>query len=159
MSGFGLAKTPDDAKFQELVLHICRRSEGDATFGAVKLNKLLFYADFLAYRQFGSAITWQPCQRLENGPAPKRLLPILKKMEARRDIATQEVNYFGRKQKRSVALREPDLSRFSAAEIALVDALIESCLGKSAKDMSQMSHTFIGWSCAQDGETSRMQWR
>jgi hypothetical protein len=152
MSGLGLAKTPDDGKFQELVLYICRRSEGDAAFGAVKLNKLLFYADFLAYRQLGDAITWQPYQRLENGPAPKRMVPTLKKMETRGDLASAEVNYYGHKQKRSMALREPDLSRFSGEEVALIDSLIESFWGKSAKAMSEMSHAFIGWSQANDGE-------
>jgi hypothetical protein len=152
MSAHSPAKKPDDGKFRELVLHICRRSEGDRPFGAVKLNKLLFYADFLAYRQLGNAITWQPYQRLENGPAPKRLVPILKKMELNHDLATGEVSYYGFKQKRAVALREPDLSRFTGEEIAVVDGLIEAFSGKSAKEMSDMSHAFIGWSCAQDGE-------
>ncbi|HUY37025.1 MAG TPA: Panacea domain-containing protein [Pirellulales bacterium] len=152
MSGFGLAKTPDDSKFRELVLYICRMSEGDAPFGAVKLNKLLFYADFLAYRQLGHAITWHVYQRLENGPAPRRLLPILEKMEDRGDIATGEVRYHGFIQKRTCALREPDLSRFTGEEIALVDGLIADCWGKNAKTMSEMSHAFRGWSQARDGE-------
>ncbi len=134
------------------MLYICRRSEGDAPFGAVKLNKLLFYADFLAYRQLGHAITWHPYQRLENGPAPKRLLPILNKMEEQGDLATGEVLYYGYAQKRSCALREPDLSRFTGEEIALVDGLIQDCWGKGAKAMSEMSHAFLGWIQAKNGE-------
>ena len=154
MTGLSVTKAhPDDGKFRELVLYICRRSEGDESFGAVKLNKLLFYADFLAYRQLGRAITWQPYQRLENGPAPRRLLPILKKMESSGDIATREIRYYGFMQKQSCALREPDLSRFSGDEIALVDRIIEACRGKSAKAMSEMSHAFRGWRQASDGET------
>ena len=33
---------PDDAKLKELILLICKESEDDPRFGAVKLNKLLF---------------------------------------------------------------------------------------------------------------------
>jgi hypothetical protein len=153
MADFGLAKAPDNAKFRELVLYLCRRSEGDATFGATKLNKLLFYSDFLAYRQLGEAITWQPYQRLKNGPAPKRLLPIVKKMEQNRDIAARQVRYYGRLQRQYCALREPNLSRFSGEEIALVDWLIKECWGKNAKEMSEMSHSFRGWRQARDRET------
>ena len=69
---------PDDEKFKELVLYVCHKSAGDAPFGATKLNKLLFYADFLAYKQLGSAVTKHAYQRLPNGPAPRAILPILR---------------------------------------------------------------------------------
>lgn len=152
MTGFFQAHKPNDAKFRELVLHVCRQSEGDAPFGAVKLNKILFYSDFVAYVQFGHAITWQPYQRLENGPAPKRLLPIVKKMEEHGEIATREVPYYGRTQRQYWALREPDLSQFTGDEIALVDRIIRECWGKHARAMSDMSHEFRGWQQAKDGE-------
>lgn len=153
MTGSALSHRPDDAKFRELLLYICRQSEGDAPFGAVKLNKLLFYSDFIAYLQFGNAITWQPYQRLDNGPAPKKMLPTVKKMEERGDLATREVRYYGLLQRQYCALRDPDLSRFSGDEIALVDRIIRECWGKNAKAMSEMSHSFRGWQQAKDGET------
>jgi hypothetical protein len=147
------SKKPDDVKLRELVLHICRRSEGDAPFGATKLNKLLFLADFLAYRQLGSAITWHSYQRLPNGPAPRAILPILREMQKRGEVALGKHNYYGRIQKKAHALRDADLSRFTAAEIALVDDVIQECWGKNAKEMSLLSHGFRGWKLAEDGET------
>jgi hypothetical protein len=57
-------------------LLIATRSEGDEPFGAVKLNKLLFYADFFAYVKFGECITGQEYQKLAQGPAPRRMLPV-----------------------------------------------------------------------------------
>lgn len=152
MVGLGIARDPDDEKFRELVLYICRRSEGDAAFGATKLNKLLFFSDFLAYRQLGQAITWQPYQRLENGPAPKKLLPIVKKMVRNGDVVAREVRYYGRLQRQYCALREPNLSRFTGEEIAIVDWVIDECRGKNAKAMTEMSHSFRGWRQAEDGE-------
>jgi hypothetical protein len=144
---------PDDEKLRELILHICRRSEGDPKFGATKLNKLLFFADFLAYRQFGSSITRHTYQRLPKGPAPRSIVPILRDMEMRREIARSEHDYYGKKQFKAVALRDADLSRFSGPEIGLVDSIIGDCWGETAKQISDMSHRFIGWKLAEDGET------
>ncbi|HET6882809.1 MAG TPA: Panacea domain-containing protein [Pirellulales bacterium] len=153
MANLPNTKMPDDEKLRELILHICRRSEGDPKFGATKLNKLLFYADFLAYRQLGVPITGHSYQRLPNGPAPRSIVPFLRSMEARGDIARSEHDYFGKKQIKAVALRDADLSRFTGAEIGLVDSIIGDCWGKTAKQISDMSHRFIGWMLAEDGET------
>ena len=44
-------------KFRELLVYVSKKCEDDPTFGAVKLNKILYYADFAAYRQGGKPIT------------------------------------------------------------------------------------------------------
>jgi hypothetical protein len=37
-----MAERFDQRRFEELILFVARRCEGDSTFGATKLNKLLF---------------------------------------------------------------------------------------------------------------------
>src|SRR6266849_8660441 len=98
-------RIPDNEKFRELILFMAEKSEGDRPFGAIKLNKLLFYADFLAFLTLGKAITWQPYQKLENGPAPRRLLPVASEMEEEEVIAYTERDYYGKRQRRMLALR------------------------------------------------------
>jgi hypothetical protein len=142
---------PDDEKFKELIVYITRRSEGDEPFGMTKLNKLLFLADFVSYAVRGEAITWQEYQALDQGPAPRRLLPILEQLED--SIVIGEREYYGLKQKRPHALRDPDLSRFTAEEVAFVDALIQEWWGVSASGISEASHRFIGWQVTAKGET------
>jgi len=44
-------------KFRELILYIARKSEDDPKFGAVKLNKILFFSDFAAFRAFGKIVS------------------------------------------------------------------------------------------------------
>lgn len=144
---------PDNDKLRELILYVCHRSEGDAKFGATKLNKLLFYADFLAYRQLGRAITHHLYKRLKNGPAPRAMVPTIEALKRSGDVAIAEHNYYGRKQIRTLALRDADLGKFTADEIALVDSIIHECWGKNATEMSIMSHRFLGWKLAEDGET------
>ena len=143
---------PDDDKFKEFVLYIARQSEGDARFGATKLNKLLFFSDFLAYKLFGNPITGQNYFRLDHGPAPRRSLPLKEKMIEDSDCIEVERDYFGRRQKVVIALREPDLSAFSGREIALVDQLIKECAHLNATEISGESHGFVGWQIADDEE-------
>lgn len=144
---------PDEDKLRELVIHIARQSEGDIFFGAVKLTKLLFFADFLAYRAYGRPITGSEYQKLEHGPTPLQLKPLLSQMEERKLIAVRPTELGGYTQQRTLALREPDLGRFSAKEIALVDDLIRRFWNKSASEMSDLSHRFTGWRLAKRGET------
>jgi len=144
---------PDDRKLAELILLIAKRSEGDPAFGAVKLNKLLFHCDFSAYLTFGKPITGQEYFALKNGPTPRRLLPVTEKMEKRRDLAFQKVNYYGRIQKRPVALRPPNYSLFTPHEVALIDEIVQTWRGKNATEISDHSHLFIGWKVAREKET------
>lgn len=146
------SRTPNDEKFCELLLFICQRSLGDERFGATKLNKLLFFADFLAFVKFGSAITWHSYQKLENGPAPRALKPLIEKLKVKGAVAQSEHNYYGRTQFRTIALRDADLASFTTDEIALVTEILEECWDKNASQMSIMSHRFMGWELAQEGE-------
>jgi len=66
----------NEEKLAELILYVCHKSEADERFGATKLNKILFYSDFAAYRQLGQPITGADYQNLEEGPAPRKLPPI-----------------------------------------------------------------------------------
>lgn len=145
-------KRPDDAKLRELILFVAERSGDDPRFGSTKLNKLLFFADFLAYVKLGSSITGQAYQRLPNGPAPKKLLPIVKKMIEDRVLAIQKRDHYGRTQNVPVALRPPRLKGFTAEEIAIITQVLTEFRSKNAKDVSDLSHQFAGWELAGNKE-------
>ena len=148
---------PDDAKLRELVLLIATLSEGDKPFGKVKLNKHLFFADFLAYLMFGKSITGHLYQRLPAGPAPRSLLRVVpglcKPAQSDPDIAVRIDDYYGKDLERPFALRVPNTQKFAAAEVALVEELVREHWDKNAREMSEKSHQFIGWQLAQNGET------
>jgi len=143
----------DADKLRELVLYISRQSEGDLCFGVVKLNKILFYADFLAYREFGRPITGAEYQKLDHGPAPRQLKPLHDRMKREGAVAVRKREYGGYTQHRTLALREPILGKFKAEEIALVGRVIQQLWGQNAADVSDRSHQFVGWQLAKLGET------
>ena len=80
---------------EELILHVAEMSQADEKFGGVKLNKILFYADFLSYLKRGKSISGQEYFAIKDGPAPKRMLPIKKEMIKNGDIAIEKVAVFG----------------------------------------------------------------
>ncbi len=148
-----IARDPKHPKLAELILYISKMSQDDPRFGATKLNKILFFADFLQYRKKRKPITDDTYQRLENGPAPKHLVPVRDRLIKKQSLVIQRVSYHGRKQDRPVTLRDPDLSLFTAEEISLVDSIIKEFWEKDGTDVSLLSHDFIGWRVAKNGET------
>jgi Protein of unknown function (DUF4065) len=144
---------PKDKKLREVALYLSDKSQGDETFGATKLNKLLFYADFLAYLNFGKPITGQEYFRLPKGPAPRRWVPVRDQMIKDGDLRIKKAEFHGFPQDKPIALRDPDLSDFSGEEIALIAKLVELHRGKTASEISDESHGFIGWKLAAEKET------
>ena len=144
------------SRFRELILYCALKSDKHQYFGATKLNKSLFYADFLAYRALGSSITGAEYLALEHGPAPRQFVAEREAMVRNSDIAIQH----WARQQRVVALREPDLGDFSGAEIAIVDEVIDELRPLDAGDVSDLSHAFLGWKAA--GPTVKLpagRWR
>lgn len=142
----------DARKFKEAILYICAKSEQDPRFGAVKLNKILFYADFRAYTQLGMPITCATYQHLPEGPAPKEMLPMRAELEAEERLRIETRVYFNRQQKRPVALRAAALSVFSGPEVAILDAAIEYLAGKDATEASEVSHREWAWKLTDESE-------
>jgi hypothetical protein len=143
----------NEAKLKELIVYVATLSERDDTFGATKLNKVLFRADFTAYAQWGKPVTGVEYFALENGPAPRPMKKLLRLMEDEGAIAIREKDYFGHEQHRVIPLRSPDLSGFSKEEMNLLFLLIQHYWGRSGTSLSNESHEFLGWSLAKLEET------
>lgn len=142
-----------DDKMRELILYIALRCHTDEHFGKTKLNKLLFFADFQAYDMLGRSITNMEYQALDQGPAPRAMVPLLKQLVESHDLIVQDVPRFSYTQSRPIALRSPDLSIFTADEIALVDGIISQYWDFTATQMSDATHELDGWKLADPGET------
>lgn len=132
-------------KFKELILYIAQESEYDPNFGATKLNKVLFFCDFLHYRAHGKSISEQKYFKLPFGPTPRALKPALSELIEENACLEIERNRFGRPQKRIVVLREADPEKFTPTEIALVNSVIRALWDNTAQEVSDLSHHFIGW--------------
>jgi hypothetical protein len=142
------AHDQNDQKMKELILYLAVKSEADPRFSSTKLNKLLFYCDFAAYRDLGRPITGHAYQKLPFGPAPKAMLPLLEQMKREEDCFEVERDHYGRTQRRLQARRPPETALFSAAELVLADRILAALWESSATEVSDLSHDFIGWRAA-----------
>jgi len=143
----------DHKKLRELILYIAAVSEGDEMFGSTKLNKLLFFSDFLCFMETGNAITGEEYQKLKNGPAPRAMLRVSEEMRQAHELELADRRHYGKLQKRPLALRDPDLSIFTATEIAIVERVLRRFWDKNASEISATSRQFIEWQLAGEGET------
>jgi Antitoxin SocA-like, Panacea domain len=148
-----VAHDAGEARLRELILYVAQKCTDDSTYSSTKLNKILFFSDFSAYGKYGKPITGVEYMRIDNGPAPRIMKPVLTEMEKEdKEIVIVKRPYFGYEQHRIVPLREPDLDRFTARDIAMVDDVIKTLWGLSATDVSRISHS-IAWKAAGDRQT------
>lgn len=131
----------NEQKLKELILYIASQCKEDVFFGATKLNKLLFFADFLAYERLGRPVTGAEYMAIEHGPAPRRLIPLREEMLEDGDIVIEQRPY----QMRILAAREPDLSQFSPEELAIVNYVIRVLRDIDAESVSDLTHQLPAW--------------
>lgn len=139
-------------KLQELILYIAQEGEGDPCLGAIKLNKILYYSDFKAHIELGHSITDATYQHLQEGPAPRELLPARKDLEENDAISLESTRYFTQAQTRVVALRPPDLAGFDEAELRIVREVMDYLEDMNATEVSELSHKEWGWRLTKEGE-------
>jgi hypothetical protein len=141
------------SKFKELMLYAAERSKTDERFGATKLNKILFFSDFLSYGLAGVPITGATYQKLEKGPAPKQLKPIAREIVSEKSGIFIKRPWFNYTQTVLIPMRPANRNLFSAEEIDLVDEVIRDLAPRDASETSELSHDRSeAWQIAEIGE-------
>lgn len=141
----------DRDKLEAAILYTCGKCE-PSRLGAVKLHKVLYFADMLRYADTGFSITGSTYKKRPLGPTCEQLLPILSGLNRTGAVEIQTVDYFGYAKKQYVAKVPMETNRLSADELQLLDEVIEFvCHSNSAKTISEYSHN-RAWELAEFGE-------
>src|SRR5437588_9769045 len=113
----------DGAKFKELVLLLAEESaaRGDEGFGIVKLNKLLYRADFEAFRLLGQSITGATYERQDYGPVARELPLALDELAQSGYLIWQHIPAGPYTRDVPTATEPPDKSILSEDEWRLLD--------------------------------------
>ena len=141
-------------KTHELIIYIASRLKDKSNYGATLLGKALCLIDSMAYLKTGSPITNFEYIKQEFGPTPepKPFLDARDMLEIAGDLKKIEIDYFGRKQVKFIAQRDPDVSVFKKDELVIINDVIESISNVSASQISDYTHTFISWVFARPKE-------
>lgn len=111
-----------------------------------KLNKLLFYADFLAYRERGQSITGLAYARWDRGPVPKHFEMIRSVYEEQAFLAVSEVDFGqGIIGEKIIATVEPDLGCLEPDEISILQTVKTTFQNYGSKKISDISHEEPAW--------------
>lgn len=142
---------PDEKKAKELILLLSALSEGDEYFGATKLNKLLFYTDFLTYILYGAPVTGYSYQARPGGPMLKDFYKIRGEMDGKEIVIAQR-NFGGHRQDKTFAKRDPNYGMFTGEEMSIITHIVNEFKGVNAAQISSLSHEFLGWQAVEIGE-------
>ncbi len=116
-----------------------------------KMNKLLFYADFLCYRRKGYGLTGLKYAALPYGPVPEKWGRVYDSIP---DIRMDE--YVFPDMTSGIELNsavEPDMTVFDKTETAVLHDVAERFMNTKAGEISQISHNEKGWSDNREGKT------
>jgi len=143
-------------KFKALVHLVIDECKNPARLGAVRLNKILWCADSMMYRQTGNSISGAKYVRRERGPVPHHVLVAIRELKEAGLISVREPaqQYEPRE---FVSLVSPNKELFSDVEEGLVRTLVESICGHfTATEISELTHDDV-WKAALEGEEIPLQ--
>ena len=135
----------------EAVLYVSQKCETAPFFGLVKLNKIVWRADFESFAQRGQPVTGRQYQRLKRGPAPVEMLPVLNELQADGLLVIKRVQQGNYEEQRPVALQAPMLRFFSPQDLEYLDRAVSVYWDKTGKEVSEMSHG-VAWSTREESE-------
>ena len=139
------------SRLRQLIIYVSEKCQDAERFGAIKLNKILWRADFESFAARGVPVTGREYKRLEMGPAPKEMPVLHPEMQAQGLIRLDKVKVENYVEHRTVPLVNADLSLFTDADMVFVHEAIRYYWDKTGVEASDDSHG-AAWKSRNDGD-------
>jgi hypothetical protein len=138
-------------RLKEAVLYVASKCFDAPSFGLVKLNKILWKADFDAFAERSQPVTGRQYSRQKQGPVPVEMLPVLNEMvrDGLIEIASSKIIDYDERRPR--ALVAPSLKLFSASDLSYLDRSIEFYWDRTGREASDDSHG-VAWKTRENGD-------
>lgn len=127
------------ARLKNLLLYVLEMM--GETF-QTKMNKVLFYIDFLSYRERGVAISGLSYQAIEFGPVPQRWDRVYSSFD---DVEQHVVLVQNQECLVLNAKASVDMGLFSAEEIAVIDTVCIRMKKMTSRSATTVSHQEPAW--------------
>ncbi len=135
-NGFAQTSLP---RLKNIMLYILGKCEN---VWCTKMNKLLFYLDFISYREHGQAMTGLKYRALEFGPVPDRWDIVYSSFPEIR----QELREFGEFTGSIIkSVGTSDTILFSDKELKILDAVCTTFGSYSSRELSALTHKESAW--------------
>jgi Protein of unknown function (DUF4065) len=143
--------TFDREKFLDVVHFICSQCE-PADLGKVKLHKILYFADMLAFLDEFKPLTGVEYQKQAFGPVAKHLTWAIDELAKQGRLCVTKREYFGFTKLDFVSIQLAPSHRLTNREVELLQGVIGFVCAKTATEISELSHN-AAWHRARLGET------
>lgn len=141
-------------KLRTVLLYMLERCGGKPNLGETVLYKLLYFIDFDHYEQYGKSVTGLTYVHQQFGPVPLQAQyhPVVQEMKMDDALKVFSQEYFGKRQKRYVALRKHALGILNEEEKETIDQVINRLSDMSATKIAQYVHLDIPWKATKSRE-------
>lgn len=138
-------------RLKEAILYVAQKGERMKFFGRIKLNKILWRADFRSFFLRHQPVTGRGYQKLEWGPALIEMAPVVNEL-LRAGLLIEEARTHGDKtEHRPVAKANPVLRYFSPEDLEFLDESVSHYWDMNGTEASDESHG-IAWKARNIGD-------
>jgi hypothetical protein len=117
-------------RLRQLILYVAQKCETSRRFGAIKLNKIIWKADFDSFATRGVPVTGREYKREKFGPVPREMRSLHTEMLKQGAVRVKRTIFgldeAGREvvEHRTIAQDAPNMSLFTPEDISFVEASI-----------------------------------
>lgn len=139
-------------RLRQAILYVAERNSSARYFGRVKLNKILWRADFKSFKERGVPVTGRMYQREKFGPVPNEMLPLYREMGRLQQISEIDTDFGdGVTEHRPVAQVAANMALFTEDDVAYLDESISHYWDLTGQEASDASHG-AAWKSRNDGD-------
>lgn len=141
LTGF---KTPDLRKFSEMIVFFVKKLEPWKT----KLNKLLFYADFITHKQTGFSMSGVQYRAIPMGPVPNNFNSIFEYLANKDELDIYYTSFADGgigEQFKPNASKDFNLELFNGLELQILNSVVERFKNTSTNEIIEISHKEKAW--------------
>lgn len=136
------------ARLKNIMLLVLEKCVGGVReMWVTKMNKVLFYIDFVSYRERGMAMTGLAYRAINFGPVPERWERVYSEFDEIGQEPREVGEYEGQV---LVAKAKADASVLSEEEVAIIELVCGRLKDCSLREVSGMSHKEKAWTEHQD---------
>ena len=140
-------------KFKEVLLYILNKVGAKENIGETVVYKLLYFIDFDFYEKYEDQLVGATYIKNKYGPTPVEFAKIVEKMIKDGEVEKVKSEFFKLQQTKYLPRRKPDLANLTAAEIEVIDDVLNCLSEMNASQISAYSHSDVPWMTTKDGET------
>ena len=145
-------KEYDLDKLENMILYLVKRLNGEFI---TKLNKILWYCDFLHFKETSVSITGAQYVHLQYGPVPNGYDFITDMMQRERLLDKKEIVFDTKEDivgEKLIALVESDESMFSEKEIQVMNFVADTFRNYTATSIKNKSHQEAAYTRTENGD-------